>query len=210
MGLYDPSSFETMHSFCNAYNKAVEKHIASKKKPAAKLDGFPVRCSRSHLKHVLQKCYNKSISDPNLLNHYEAFTPEVSLFFVTYDDTMMWFDAFLGVRRNEFWADLPNPWQTPSHRQWEQICWFGVWSRTSCAPSGSFDWLSSLFRYRKSKHTCQIRYGKSLTRIRLFKTFCHPMYHTFDLCRNLKNGSNSGCHSMERLIVNSNLCMAIS
>jgi len=94
MGLYDPSSFETMHSFCNAYNKAVEKHIASKKKPAAKLDGFPVRCSRSHLKHVLQKCYNKSISDPNLLNHYEAFTPEVSLFFVTYTDIMMWFDVF--------------------------------------------------------------------------------------------------------------------
>ena len=79
MGLYDPSSFETMHAFCTAYNKAVEKHIASKKKPSTKLDGFPVRCSRSHLKHVLQKCYNKSISDPNLLNHYEAFTPEVSL-----------------------------------------------------------------------------------------------------------------------------------
>ena len=93
MGLYDPSSFETMHAFCTAYNKAVEKHIASKKKPSTKLDGFPVRCSRSHLKHVLQKCYNKSISDPNLLNHYEAFTPEVSLtkmkiFAVSYD-TMM-------------------------------------------------------------------------------------------------------------------------
>ena len=78
MGLYDPTSFESMNSFCNAYNKAVEKHIASKKKPAAKLEGFPERCSRSHLKHILQKCYNKSISDPNLLNHYEAFTPEVS------------------------------------------------------------------------------------------------------------------------------------
>ena len=120
MGLYDPSSFETMHAFCTAYNKAVEKHIASKKKPSTKLDGFPVRCSRSHLKHVLQKCYNKSISDPNLLNHYEAFTPEVSLinmkiFLVSYD-TMMWFDVFLGVRRNEFWADLPDPWQTPSHK----------------------------------------------------------------------------------------------
>ena len=120
MGLYDPSSFETMHAFCTAYNKAVEKHITSKKKPSTKLDGFPVRCSRSHLKHVLQKCYNKSISDPNLLNHYEAFTPEVSLismkiFLVSYD-TMIWFDVFLGVRRNEFWADLPDPWQTPSHK----------------------------------------------------------------------------------------------
>ena len=78
MGLYDPSTYEAMNSFCSAYNKAVEKHIATKKKPSAKLDNFPERCSRSHLKHILQKCYNKSISDPNLLNHYEAFTPEVS------------------------------------------------------------------------------------------------------------------------------------
>ena len=42
---------------------------------------FNPRCSRSHLKHILQKCYNKSVSDPNLLNHYEAFTPEVILIF---------------------------------------------------------------------------------------------------------------------------------
>ncbi|CAB4066709.1 DOT1L [Lepeophtheirus salmonis] len=29
------------------------------------------------LQHIIQKCYNKSVTDPNLLNHYEAFTPEV-------------------------------------------------------------------------------------------------------------------------------------
>ena len=39
---------------------------------------FKTRCTRPHLKHILQKCYNKSVADPNLLNHYEAFTPEVS------------------------------------------------------------------------------------------------------------------------------------
>ena len=37
----------------------------------------PTRVSRPHLKHILQKCYNKSVIDPNELNHYEAFTPEV-------------------------------------------------------------------------------------------------------------------------------------
>ncbi len=37
----------------------------------------PDRVSRPHLKHILTKCYNKSVADPNKLNHYEAFTPEV-------------------------------------------------------------------------------------------------------------------------------------
>ena len=41
---------------------------------------FSERCSRSLLQHILNKCYNKSVVDPNLLNHYEAFTPEVSFF----------------------------------------------------------------------------------------------------------------------------------
>eukprot|EP00094_Tigriopus_californicus_P012014 TCALIF_11608-PA protein Name:"Similar to gpp Histone-lysine N-methyltransferase, H3 lysine-79 specific (Drosophila melanogaster)" AED:0.09 eAED:0.09 QI:0/0.58/0.46/0.92/0.41/0.46/13/0/1642 len=35
------------------------------------------RVSRPLLKHILTKCYNKSVTDPNELNHYEAFTPEV-------------------------------------------------------------------------------------------------------------------------------------
>jgi H3 lysine-79-specific histone-lysine N-methyltransferase len=35
------------------------------------------RVNRPHLKHILTKCYNKSVADPNELNHYEAFTPEV-------------------------------------------------------------------------------------------------------------------------------------
>ena len=41
-------------------------------------DSKLTRCSKLHLKHILQKCYNKSVIDPNELNNYEAFTPEVS------------------------------------------------------------------------------------------------------------------------------------
>jgi hypothetical protein len=37
------------------------------------------RANRPHLKHILQQCYNKSVGDPNELNHYEPFTPEVSV-----------------------------------------------------------------------------------------------------------------------------------
>ena len=97
-----------MASLCSDYNQAVEKYLDKKvmimfffllfkifreevliinvskfqKKGTANVNkDFNPRCSRSHLKHILQKCYNKSVSDPNLLNHYEAFTPEVILIF---------------------------------------------------------------------------------------------------------------------------------
>jgi len=38
------------------------------------------RANRPHLKHIMQQCYNKSVDDPNELNHYEPFTPEVRPF----------------------------------------------------------------------------------------------------------------------------------
>ena len=30
------------------------------------------------LKHVLQQCYNRAVTDPDKLNQYEPFSPEVS------------------------------------------------------------------------------------------------------------------------------------
>jgi H3 lysine-79-specific histone-lysine N-methyltransferase len=77
---YDPTSFDAMEALCNAYNKAVDKSLVNKKKTSwwpKPHPNFKTRCTRPHLKHILQKCYNKSVADPNLLNHYEAFTPEV-------------------------------------------------------------------------------------------------------------------------------------
>ena len=102
-----------MASLCSDYNQAVEKYLDKKvmilfffilfkifredvliinvskfqKKGTANVNkDFNPRCSRSHLKHILQKCYNKSVSDPNLLNHYEAFTPEVILIFFLFHE----------------------------------------------------------------------------------------------------------------------------
>uniref|UniRef100_A0A0K2TNK4 Histone-lysine N-methyltransferase, H3 lysine-79 specific n=1 Tax=Lepeophtheirus salmonis TaxID=72036 RepID=A0A0K2TNK4_LEPSM len=74
LNIYNPNSFESMTELCNTYNKAVEKYVINDL-PSVKDKKTEV--SRAHLRHIIQKCYNKSVTDPNLLNHYEAFTPEV-------------------------------------------------------------------------------------------------------------------------------------
>ncbi len=35
------------------------------------------RPSTGLLKHILQQCYNKAVEDPEKLNQYEPFSPEV-------------------------------------------------------------------------------------------------------------------------------------
>ena len=35
------------------------------------------RASSGHLKHILQQCYNSAVADPDRLNDYEPFSPEV-------------------------------------------------------------------------------------------------------------------------------------
>ena len=73
---YNPTSFESMNSICSTYNRAVDR-LVTKEKGTSKSERRWGRVSRPHLKHILQKCYNKSVVDPNELNNYEAFTPEV-------------------------------------------------------------------------------------------------------------------------------------
>lgn len=43
--------------------------------PAQRLNKYP---SRGLLKHILQQTYNQAVSDPDKLNQYEPFSPEVS------------------------------------------------------------------------------------------------------------------------------------
>ena len=37
------------------------------------------RPSRGLLRHILQQVYNKAVTDPDKLNQYEPFSPEVSV-----------------------------------------------------------------------------------------------------------------------------------
>jgi H3 lysine-79-specific histone-lysine N-methyltransferase len=43
--------------------------------PAQRLNKHP---SRGLLRHILQQVYNQAVSDPEKLNQYEPFSPEVS------------------------------------------------------------------------------------------------------------------------------------
>jgi len=74
---YDRNKYESMARVVDVYNTAV-KELLEEEGGKEKVDGrLGQRPSRIMLKHILQQVYNTAISDPNDLNHYEPFTPEV-------------------------------------------------------------------------------------------------------------------------------------
>ncbi|CAG9759880.1 unnamed protein product [Ceutorhynchus assimilis] len=74
---YDTRSFESMKSLCERFNKAIDSVVALEKGtslPAQRLNKYP---SRGLLRHILQQTYNAAVTDPEKLNQYEPFSPEV-------------------------------------------------------------------------------------------------------------------------------------
>ncbi|XP_064625408.1 histone-lysine N-methyltransferase, H3 lysine-79 specific-like isoform X1 [Lineus longissimus] len=73
---YDTKSFPSMKSLCDKFNRAIDGLRQLWK-------GMPTpahigkRASPRLLKHILQQCYNKAVLDPEKLNQYEPFSPEV-------------------------------------------------------------------------------------------------------------------------------------
>ncbi|XP_042876081.1 histone-lysine N-methyltransferase, H3 lysine-79 specific-like isoform X10 [Penaeus japonicus] len=77
---YDTRSYESMRQLCDKYNRAIDSilQLVSTEKgtslPAARLNKRP---SRGMLKHILTQIYNQAVVDPEKLNQYEPFSPEV-------------------------------------------------------------------------------------------------------------------------------------
>nr|XP_026494778.1 histone-lysine N-methyltransferase, H3 lysine-79 specific isoform X4 [Vanessa tameamea] len=74
---YDTHSYESMRALCDRFNRAIDSVVALEKGtslPAQRLNKYP---SRGLLKHILQQTYNQAVSDPDKLNQYEPFSPEV-------------------------------------------------------------------------------------------------------------------------------------
>jgi len=70
---YNRHAWESMSKIVDTYNNAVNDMVTSNKHK----DRLNKRTSRQMLRHIIQQVYNRAICDPNELNHYEPFTPEV-------------------------------------------------------------------------------------------------------------------------------------
>ena len=75
---YESTNYDNMSNIVDTYNKAVVDLLSKAKTRNTALKRLNKHPSRKMLKHILMQVYNKAISDPNELNHYEPFTPEVS------------------------------------------------------------------------------------------------------------------------------------
>lgn len=74
---YDTRSYESMKNLCDRFNRAIDSVVALEKGtslPAQRLNKYP---SRGLLRHILQQTYNQAVVDPDKLNQYEPFSPEV-------------------------------------------------------------------------------------------------------------------------------------
>ncbi|XP_049880326.1 histone-lysine N-methyltransferase, H3 lysine-79 specific isoform X2 [Pectinophora gossypiella] len=74
---FDTHSYDSMRALCDRFNRAIDSVVALEKGtslPAQRLNKHP---SRGLLKHILQQTYNQAVADPEKLNQYEPFSPEV-------------------------------------------------------------------------------------------------------------------------------------
>ncbi|KAM4050716.1 histone-lysine N-methyltransferase, H3 lysine-79 specific isoform 1-T1 [Anomaloglossus baeobatrachus] len=73
---YDTKSFESMQRLCEKYNRAIDS-IHQLWKGTTQPMRLNTRPSTGLLRHLLQQVYNHSVTDPEKLNNYEPFSPEV-------------------------------------------------------------------------------------------------------------------------------------
>lgn len=73
---YDTKCFESMQRLCEKYNRAIDsiQHLWKGTTHPMKLNTRP---NNGLLRHILQQVYNHSVTDPEKLNNYEPFSPEV-------------------------------------------------------------------------------------------------------------------------------------
>ncbi|XP_078280224.1 histone-lysine N-methyltransferase, H3 lysine-79 specific isoform X3 [Rhinoraja longicauda] len=73
---YDTKCFESMQKLCEKYNRAMDS-IQQLWKGTALPMKLNTRPCNGLLRHILQQVYNHSVTDPEKLNNYEPFSPEV-------------------------------------------------------------------------------------------------------------------------------------
>jgi H3 lysine-79-specific histone-lysine N-methyltransferase len=71
---YDTKSYESMKTLCDKYNRVIGSILGLCKGTSIRPQSKP---STGLLKHIIQQVYNYSVTDPEKLNQYEPFSPEV-------------------------------------------------------------------------------------------------------------------------------------
>ena len=65
-----------MKTLCDIYNNAVDKIIGNKN-PELILKSIPRRPSVELARHIIHQAYVQAVTDPDRLNDYEPFSPQV-------------------------------------------------------------------------------------------------------------------------------------
>lgn len=74
---YDTRSYESMRQLCDKYNRTIDSILQLEKGTSLTASRLNKRPSRAMLKHIITQIYNHAVVDPDKLNQYEPFSPEV-------------------------------------------------------------------------------------------------------------------------------------
>jgi [histone H3]-lysine79 N-trimethyltransferase len=72
----DTNNYDDMKTFCDRFNKAIDSIKQLEKGTSLPVKRYTLP-SRGMLKHIVQQVYNYAVSEPEKLNQYEPFSPEV-------------------------------------------------------------------------------------------------------------------------------------
>lgn len=72
----DTSDYDAMKNFCDKFNKSIDSIKSLEKGTSLPAKRYK-EPSRSMLRHIVQQVYNYAVSEPEKLNQYEPFSPEV-------------------------------------------------------------------------------------------------------------------------------------
>ncbi|XP_014474310.1 PREDICTED: histone-lysine N-methyltransferase, H3 lysine-79 specific isoform X2 [Dinoponera quadriceps] len=74
---YDTRDYESMKNLCDRFNRAIDSLVQLEKGTSLPSQRLNKRPSRGLLRHILQQTYNQAVVEPDKLNQYEPFSPEV-------------------------------------------------------------------------------------------------------------------------------------
>uniref|UniRef100_A0A182SZ72 Histone-lysine N-methyltransferase, H3 lysine-79 specific n=1 Tax=Anopheles maculatus TaxID=74869 RepID=A0A182SZ72_9DIPT len=72
----DTGDYDAMKNLCDRFNRAIDSVAALEKGTSLSNQRFTYP-SRGLLKHIIQQVYNQAVVEPEKLNQYEPFSPEV-------------------------------------------------------------------------------------------------------------------------------------